>query len=305
MNLSLRAPRGGSASVHHHVKKRTHAADHDDQAAPPKAPRGRPRTRYHPAPGHAGISRRQAQEWKANTLIVHHEALRTSSPDARATSRAIHLVPEPPSCHECPPFWTTGPGFDPLRHALDSDKEIVHSAPVVPCSQTEAHRDGTHHVCASCRTRAEKHKAKHFNHLGQQLKSLPLCDGCVLDRAALVANPEHVENGEIKRFGCTCKTDWMCFECSLNDMQTAKINHDVELEMRRGPADVEVVNGVNTVWIRIHCICGERLDGTERAWRCTCCHGIGIMTENPTRRRDRWHRVSLATYGQYGCGMAG
>lgn len=262
--------------------KRAHAAEGDanHQEEPgPKASRGRPRTRFHPSAGLAGISRRKAQiGLQPISPLVHHIALRTLSPDARTTSRAVRPVPgTTPSCHEQPAYWSTGPGFDPLRHALNSGKEMVHSAPVAPCSQTEAHAKAPYYVCATCRIAAGKHKAKYFGNLGQHSRSLPLCDECALYNVTMMGNPEQVGIGQLKRYGCICKTDWMCFNCSLCDMQTAHINYEVELEIRQGLADVEDLDGVQNVWIRAYCICGKRLDGNERAWRCTCCHGIAIL----------------------------
>lgn len=87
--------------------KRAHAAEGDanHQEEPgPKASRGRPRTRFHPSAGLAGISRRKAQiGLQPISPLVHHIALRTLSPDARTTSRAVRPVPgTTPSCHEQP-----------------------------------------------------------------------------------------------------------------------------------------------------------------------------------------------------------
>ncbi|KAL9014274.1 MAG: hypothetical protein Q9173_001083 [Seirophora scorigena] len=186
--------------------KRAHAAEgdvnHQEEPAP-KASHDRPRTRFHPSAGHAGISRRKAQiGLQPNSTIVHHTALRTSSPDARTTSRAVRPVPGTnPSCHEQPAYWSTGPGFNPLRHALNSGKEMVHLAPVAPCSQTEAHAEGPYYVCASCRIAAEKHKTKHFGNLGQHSRSLPLCDECALYNVTMMGNPEQVGIGQLKRYG--------------------------------------------------------------------------------------------------------
>ncbi|KAL8761683.1 MAG: hypothetical protein Q9184_002218 [Pyrenodesmia sp. 2 TL-2023] len=280
--MNLHAPRGGSASVRV-SKKRTHAADGavNDEAFPPKASRGGPRTRYHPRPGRSGICRSQAQkDLKAETPILYHDALRTSSPDARITSRAVHFAPEPQSCHECPSYWTTAPGVDPLSHILDSAEDIVHSAPVVACSQTEAHGNIPYYVCASCRIRAEKHKEKHFDDLANHDRSLSICDVCATDRVTIVANPEQVENGKMKSYGCTCRKDWMCFECTLSDMQTAKLTYDAEVEVRRGfagPLEAFGKQRLSTVWIKTKCICGETLRGNEIGWRCTCCRGIGYL----------------------------
>lgn len=280
--MNLHAPRGGSASVRV-SKKRTYAADDEvnDAAPPPKAPRGGPRTRYHPRPGRSGIHRSQApKDSKAETPILHHDALRTSSPDARTTSRAVHFAPEPQSCHECPSYWTTGPGVDPLTHVLDSEEDIVHSAPVVACSQTEAHGDIPYYVCASCRIRAEKHKEKHFNDLANHDRWLSVCDVCATDGVTIVANPEHVEDGEMKSYGCTCRKDWMCFECTLSDMQMAKLTYDAEVQARRGfagPLEVFEKQRLSTIWIKTKCICGKTLRGDEIGWRCTCCRGIGYL----------------------------
>lgn len=281
--VNLHTPRGGSASVRV-SKKRTRAADDDDdegQARPSKTPRGGPRTRYHPVAGRSGISRSQAhKESKSGTPILHRDALRTSSPDARITSEAAHFAPEPSSCHECPAYWTSGPGIDPLSQVLDSDDDVVHSAPVVACSQTKAHGDVPYYVCASCRIRAEKHKAKHFDDLANHDRSLPICDVCATDRVTIVANPEHVEDGKMKTYGCTCRKDWMCFECTLSDMQRAKLTYDAEVEARRGfagPLEVSRDRRLTTVWIKTNCICGESLRGNEIGWRCTCCRGIGYL----------------------------
>ncbi|KAL8909215.1 MAG: hypothetical protein Q9207_000389 [Kuettlingeria erythrocarpa] len=288
IRVNLHAPRGGSASVRVSKKRTRAAADDDDnddddegQAPPSKAARGGPRTRYHPVPGRSGISRGQAhKELKSGSTILHRDALRTSSPDARITSQAAHFAPEPSSCHECPAYWTSGPGIDPLSQVLDGDDDVVHSAPVVACSQTKAHGDVPYYVCASCRIRAEKHKAKHFDDLANHDRSLPICDVCATDRVTIVANPEHVENGRMKICGCTCRKDWICFECTLSDMQTAKLTYDAEVEARRGfagPPEVSRDGKLTTVWIKTNCICGESLRGNEIGWRCTCCRGIGYL----------------------------
>ncbi|KAI4152445.1 MAG: hypothetical protein L6R39_001821 [Caloplaca ligustica] len=275
--LSLRAPRGGSASIQR-GRKRTHSAakegKHDNPGPPAKVLRGGPRTRYHPAPGHAGIARRHAQEEGQPTApFIHEGALQRSNPGARATSRSVHFAPEqPPSCHEQPSYWSVGPGF-----IESSEADTIHSAPVQPCSQTELHGNKSYYVCASCRIRARKHREQHFNAMGQQPRSLPLCDHCSNHNLTLWANPANVEDGGLKKLGCTCRNEWMCFECALRDMDFAKVKYDTELELRRGLGTTGVLDGVRCVSIITYCICGERLNGTEQTWRCTCCLGIGIM----------------------------
>lgn len=262
----LAAPRGRSASIQV-GRKRTYTADADAYGGPAlKAPRGRSRTRFHPSPGHAGIPRDLAQEgW--------HPITPTSNADARASSRAMQLASEPPTCNEEPPYWTTGPGVDPLKSI---DEETIHSAPVQPCSRTEAHGNVPFYVCASCRIRAGKHREEQFFMLGHQPRSLPLCEACGTYGLTMPANPANVENGQVTKLGCTCGTDWMCYECALRDLEVAQAKYDGELEFRRNLGSVDVQGGVQYVSIETHCICGEPLKGTERAWRCTCCLGIGI-----------------------------
>lgn len=255
------------------------ANHHRQQEEPaPRASQGRSRTRFHPEVKHAAIPRRKANAaLRSSPPVVNHTALRTSSPDARTTSRLVRSVSGTPFCHEQPRYWSTGSGFDPLRHVLHSEKETIHSRPVAPCSQTEAHAIAPFYVCATCRVAARKHRAKHFGNLGRHPRSLPLCDECASENLNTMGDPEHVDIRRLKRYGCTCKTDWMCFECSLRDVKNARVHYDVELEVRQGLTDVEDLDGVQNVWIRVYCICGKRLDGKERAYRCTCCHGIAII----------------------------
>ncbi|KAL8722770.1 MAG: hypothetical protein Q9225_000781 [Loekoesia sp. 1 TL-2023] len=248
-----------------------------NQGPAPKAPRGGPRTRFHHLPGSIGIPRRQLRERsRSKTPIVHHSALQTSSPDARATSVAGNPAPEPPSCQECPEYWSTGSGFDPLENLEEHEEEIIHSAPLQPCSHTEVHGNEPHYVCASCRVRAAKHRAKHFKEFVQQPRSLSLCDHCATLGVAAVAKPEDMEDGKLKRLGCTCGNNWMCFECGLREMQNAKMKYDVEWDFRRGLVGVGVLDGEKCAWISNRCICGTPLQGNEKAWRCTNCGGIGF-----------------------------
>ncbi|KAL8841325.1 MAG: hypothetical protein Q9170_000955 [Blastenia crenularia] len=238
-----------------------------------------PRTRYHQRPGFPGIPRGQSlMESRRKFPIVHHSALRTSSPDARATSRAGILAPEPPSCQECPETWSTGLGHNPFASYEKDKEEISHSAPLYPCSYVEKHNNNPYYVCASCRVRASKHRTRHFKSLVRHPRALGLCDHCATFGVAAVAKPEHLDgNGNLKQFGCICGQNWMCCECGLTELHLAKAVYDDEWLRRRAPIGTKTLGGEKFVWIGNHCICGYRLKGNEKGWKCTSCGGIGFL----------------------------
>ncbi|KAL8942355.1 MAG: hypothetical protein Q9211_001416 [Gyalolechia sp. 1 TL-2023] len=245
-----------------------------------KSSRGGPRTRFHNFPGSTGVPHGQPRGIsRIQTPIIHHSALRTSSPDARATSRVGNLPPEPPSCKECPEYWPTKAGLD-LFPSLEEDEEeeISHSPPLRPCSESERHGNEPYYVCSSCRARGARHRIEHFNELVQQPRSLKLCDNCATFGLAAVARPEDFEDGKLTKVGCSCGSAWKCFDCALLEMEIAKVDYETERDFRRGLVGVGVLDGERCAWIGDTCICGVPLDGKETAWRCTSCKGIGFIT---------------------------
>ena len=253
--------------------------DPKDQRDPtPKIRRGAPRTRFHHLPGSAGIPRRQQKrqdQSRPRSPIVHHSALQRSNLDARSTSRARRFITQPPSCNECPEDWLSDSGFDPWK-SLEEKDEIVHSAPLQICSRKEMHGNKPYYVCATCRVRAAKHREKHFRGLVDQFRGLQLCNHCATFGLTALTKPGDMQNGKLRRFGCTCGNDWLCFECDLHERHVARATYDAEKETRRGIVGVGVSDDTRCVWISDRCICGTSLQGHERTWICTTCRGISF-----------------------------
>ncbi|KAL9006377.1 MAG: hypothetical protein Q9188_000851 [Gyalolechia gomerana] len=243
-----------------------------------KSSRGHPRTRFHNYPGSAGILRGQPRGTpQVRTPIVHHSALRTTNPDAQAISPAGNLAPELPSCNECPELWSTGASFNLFQSLEEYEEEgISHSPPLKPCSETERHGNEPYYVCSSCRIRAARHRRMHFTELSKQPRSLKLCDDCATFGLAAVAKPGDVEDGRLKKVGCSCGSEWKCFDCALLEMEIAKVDYETERDFRRGLVGVGVLDDKRCVWVGDSCICGDPLYGNEIAWRCTSCKGIGF-----------------------------
>ncbi|KAL8941219.1 MAG: hypothetical protein Q9216_002396, partial [Gyalolechia sp. 2 TL-2023] len=215
-----------------------------------KSSRGHPRTRFHNFPGSTGVPHGQQRGTSRVTIpIVHHSALRVSDPDARATSHVRNLPPEPASCNECPQFWEAVASFSAFESLEEYEEEgISHSPPLKPCSETEKHGTEPYYVCSACRVRGVRHRTKHFNELSKQPRWLSLCDNCATYGLEAVAKPGDVENGILKKMGCSCGSEWMCFECALLEMEIAKVNYETERDFRRGLVGVGVLDDSRCAW---------------------------------------------------------
>ncbi|KAI4184497.1 MAG: hypothetical protein L6R41_004690 [Letrouitia leprolyta] len=241
-----------------------------------KPPRGQPRarTRHHHYPGSTGISRSQRRRTSQfNAPIVQPSALRTSDPDAIATSHATSLPPNVPSCDERPDDWPVE-NIREYQHGVLG--AIKHSPPLFPCANAEKHLNGPHYVCASCRVRGAKHREKYFTELTRHDKWFPICDHCATHGAKVITKPENIgEDGFLKKLGCECGTQWKCNDCALLELEEIKVSYEAEQFVRRRPVGVSVLDNKKCTWIGESCICGSPLQGNEPAWRCTNCKGIG------------------------------
>ncbi|KAL8732923.1 MAG: hypothetical protein Q9181_003790 [Wetmoreana brouardii] len=231
-----------------------------------RSSRGRPRTRYHPSFGHAGIVRsyRPEELESESSSVVHHSTFRTSSTEFNATSRAGISASEPASCCECPELWSTGTTIHNPNSAVDNGEQITHGVPLKPCSNSRAHSDGPHYVCAKCRVHGAKHLAKYFGDLQQQPRRLALCDWCGTNNLNKIAKPEDFEDGVLKWTTCKCDNGGWCFECTLNDLRTAKRKYETELEFRREFTGTFESEGKKFCRIDTLCICGTSLHGAEK-----------------------------------------
>lgn len=242
--------------------------------------RGQPRarTRHHNYPGSAGISSSQRRKsTQVNTPIVHHSALRTSDPDAIATSHPANLPPNVPSCNERPDDWPVSSIEDYQQGALGV---IKHSPPLFSCANMEKHPDGPYYVCASCKVRGTNHRDKYFTELARHDKWFPICDHCATHGAKVITKPENIgEDGFLKKFGCECGTEWRCNDCALGELEDIKVSYEAEQCVRRGPVGVSVLDDRKFAWIGDLCICGSPLQGNEPAWRCAHCKGIGYRLD--------------------------
>ncbi|KAL8695355.1 MAG: hypothetical protein Q9218_000114 [Villophora microphyllina] len=248
-----------------------------------KRKRGGPRTRYHPSSGHTGIDRTyrsQASQCESPVTVTGQSP---PLPEIRANvaspSRVSNAGRNPRSCNECPHFWDTGNPFLSNKDPMADSEDPMHSPPIKPCAKASAHTDAPFYVCAACRVRGAKHRANFFRDLLKQPKVLPLCNECAEYRIEMIAKEEDMEDGKLVRMGCQCVEEWTCFGCTLNDMRLAKMMYETHKDSRRGLTSMFDFEGKRYVNIEDLCICGGRLDGTEHAWQCSSCHGIGIDFE--------------------------
>ena len=236
-----------------------------------QGPRNQARTRFHKCPGHAGT----AHGNRPQKVVVHHSAFGADKNGARALPQPGCQLSQPLSCQEDPGSWSDGNGGTASDY-VDSHEQprITHSAPVGRCARARAHEHGSYQVCSGCHTRAMHHCKKYFKSELQQPKRLPICDECATTKIHAIAKPEDFENGKLKKTGCRCETDWLCFGCTLSDLQEAKMKYETHVEFRRGMTSTFDFEGMGCVHLGDRCICEGPITGFEKAWICSSCRSF-------------------------------
>ncbi|KAL8874331.1 MAG: hypothetical protein Q9174_000330 [Haloplaca sp. 1 TL-2023] len=236
-----------------------------------KRPRDQARTRFHKRPGHAGTAHRN----RPTKVVVHHSAFGADKQGAPALPHTGHQLSSPLSCQEDPGSWSDGDGGTALDHVDGRERvRITHSAPVGPCVRAKSHGHSSHQVCSGCRTRAMHHCEKYFKSELEQPKRLPICDKCATSKIHAIARPGDLENGRLKKTGCRCETEWLCFGCTLDDLHLAKMKYDTHMESRRGITSTFDFEGTEFVNLGDRCICEAPITGFEKAWICSSCRAL-------------------------------
>ncbi|KAL8642020.1 MAG: hypothetical protein Q9228_001253 [Teloschistes exilis] len=225
----------------------------------PGSVRDRPRTRFHPSFGHAGIDR----SYRSQT--------QTGRPVVAQTPAFPQPLTGPFTCNEQPEFWEKGVlssySYDPRENEV-----TTHSGPMTRCSNVRAHT-GTHLVCTKCHGEGSEHLKEHFGDLLPYPKFFQLCNRCARGKVGKPADPKDVnQDGKLVGFQCRCNNKWECFGCRLNDMRAAKISYDQEIASRRGMS--MLFGGGKTVQLEDVCVCGDHFDGTERSYQCVTCREV-------------------------------
>ncbi|KAL8967380.1 MAG: hypothetical protein Q9183_002950 [Haloplaca sp. 2 TL-2023] len=236
-----------------------------------KGPRNQARTRYHKRPGHAGT----AHANRPQKVVVHHSAFGADKKGAYSLPQPGYQLSQPLPCQEDPGSWSDGNGGTASDHVDGHEQpRITHSAPVGRCVRARAHKHGSHQVCSGCRTRAMHHCKKYFKSELEQPKRLPICDECATTKIHRIAKPEDFENGKLKKTGCRCETEWLCFGCTLSDLQEAKMKYETHVEFRRGMTSTFDFEGTGYVHLGDRCICQGPITGFEKAWICSSCRSF-------------------------------
>ncbi|KAL8633311.1 hypothetical protein Q9189_001032 [Teloschistes chrysophthalmus] len=234
--------------------------------------RDRPRTRFHPSFGHAGIDRSyRSQTQNGGPIVAQTPTFPGPLTSTQQSSFGRIVSSGPLTCSEQPEFWEKGVLWS-NSHDTRENEVATHSGPMMRCSNARAHT-GTHLVCTKCRVEGSEHLEKHFGDLLPYPKFFKLCNRCAGFRIPKPADPGDVnQDGKLVRFRCRCNHESACFDCKLNDLRVAKINYDAENVSRRG---MSIMFGTGrTVQMEDVCICGANFNGTERCYQCVTCRDV-------------------------------
>ncbi|KAL9585943.1 MAG: hypothetical protein Q9212_001208 [Teloschistes hypoglaucus] len=238
----------------------------------PGSIRDRPRTRFHPYFGHAGIDRSYRSQTQTRVPVVAQTpTFRGPLPSTQQSSFGEIVSSGPLKCSEQPELWEKGVLWSNSYDTRENEV-ATHSGPMMHCTNARAHT-ATHLICTKCRVESSEHLEKHFGELLPYPQFFKLCNKCAGHRVRKPADPKDVnEDGKLVKFRCRCNNEGACFDCKLNDMRVAKINYDAENRSRRG---MSILFGSGrTVQLEDVCICGANFNGTERCYQCVICRDV-------------------------------
>lgn len=178
------------------------------------------------------------------------------------------------TCSENPHFFSGLDYVDALLSLADAP-EATHSEIIRPCSRESAHANRPYYVCLDCRNLATRHIVNTTPKL-MRSKFLPMCIDCGENAMKKAMAERSTTKGQWS--GCVCAAKWLCYQCKIEEHESASARRDAEVEWRRD---------INPIWDgepkpsycnfnALRCICGGMIGRGPVVCRCVGCEAIAI-----------------------------